>query len=129
MTPRGFRDTPGVEIKAAQAPAPQAQLMIEVIPSVIRAGDACVLRYSLINLSDTPLTIDSVSLRSAPAPGGRADNNVAPLSRIARPRSRTVLFESRGSWGRDRPSDWATTLTVVLDEGGVYSSTLRARRR
>jgi serine/threonine protein kinase len=130
VTPRGFRDAPpGVEIRPAQAPAARAQLVIEATPSVIRRGDAYVLRYSLFNVSAAPLTIGAVSLRNAPmgqAPGSGA---VEPLSRSARPQSRTLLCEERGTWSLDDPADWATTLTVVLDDGSIYSSTLRARRQ
>ncbi len=126
VTPRGFRDTPpGVEIRPAQAPAPRAQLVIEATPSVIRRGDAYALRYSLFNISAAPLTIGAVSLRNSPAGGG----SVEPQSRTARPQSRTLLCESRGTWGQDSPSDWATTLTVVLDDGSSYSSTMRAQRQ
>jgi hypothetical protein len=126
VTPRGFRDTPpGVEIRPAQAPAPRAQLVIEATPSVIRRGDAYSLRYSLFNISAAPLTIGAVSLRNSPAGGG----SVEPQSRTARPQSRTLLCESRGTWGQDSPSDWATTLTVVLDDGSSYSSTMRAQRQ
>jgi serine/threonine-protein kinase len=130
VTPRGFRDTPpGVEIRPAQASAPRAQLVIEATPSVIRRGDAYVLRYSLFNVSAAPLTIGAVSLRNSPAGSGPTGGSVEPQSRTARPQSRTLLCESRGTWGDDSPSDWATTLTVVLDDGSIYSSTLRAQRQ
>jgi hypothetical protein len=130
VTPRGFRDAPeGIEVRPAQAPVPRAQLVIEATPSVIRSGDAYVLRYSLFNVSAAPLTIGAVSLRNAPSGRVPGSGAVEPLSRSARPQSRTLLCEANGTWNLDDPTDFATTLTVVLDDGSIYSSTLRARRQ
>ena len=104
------------------------RLLIEAKPSVVRPGDAYVLHYSLLNPSAVSLTIGAVSVRNALAGGGVTGGSVEPQSRSAAPRSRTLLVETKGTWSYDPTTSWQTTLTVVLDDGSVYSSTLRAQR-
>ena len=104
VVPRGFGDPPpGVEIRPAQAPAPRAQLVIEATPSVIRPGDRYVVRYFLFNVSAAPLTIGAVALRHTPSDGMPSAGAVEPLSRSARPQSRTLLCETSGTWARVDP--------------------------
>ena len=127
-TPPGLGPLPpGVVAKPANPPAPRAQLVIEMIPSQLRAKDDYVLRYSLFNQSATPLTIGSVSIRNLV--GGAATGGVVPPpTRTASPQTRTLLVETRGTWMHDRATEWTSTLTVVIEDGSVYAATLRSRK-
>jgi hypothetical protein len=104
------------------------RLLIEAEPARVRPGDPYVLRYSLLNRTRLPLTIGAVSVHNALEGAGVTGGSVEPRVRTAAPKSRTLLVETKGTWSYDATAVWATTLTVVLDDGSVYRSTLRTRR-
>jgi hypothetical protein len=121
-------ETTFVASSAAATGIEAVRLVIEARPAVVRPGDAYVLRYSLLNPSAVSLAIGTVSVRNALGGAGVTGGSVEPQSRTTAPKSRTLLVESKGTWSYDASTAWATTLTVVLDDGSVYSSTLRAQR-
>lgn len=124
--PPGLGPLPsGVVAKPANPPAPRAQLVIEMIPSQLRAKDEYTLRYSLFNQSATPLTIGSVSIRNRVG-GAATGGAIEPRTRTASPQTRTLLVETGGTWRHDPTTQWTSTFTVVIEDGSVYVATLRA---
>jgi predicted Ser/Thr protein kinase len=127
--PAGFRSVPeGVEVHRAENPTPRAQLVLEALPVRVEMGEEFTVRYSIHNTTNEPLMIRSVAIRNfLGAAGGLTGGPVDPLTRIAPPMVRTLLLEARGKWVYDPSTPWETTLTVVVDDGGSYRASLRAR--
>jgi hypothetical protein len=62
--------------------------------------------------------------------GGRSvtGGSVEPLVQRVAPKTRALLLEAGGSWRNDPATRWATTLTVVLADGGSYAASLHSVR-
>jgi serine/threonine protein kinase len=118
---------PGVVVHAAQPASPKAQLVVEAEPARVRAGETFTLRYSIFNISAAPLTIGSVSVRNGVAGAGVTGGPVEPRTRSAAPRARTLLVQTSGTWVYDASTAWTSAFTVVLEDGSVYRTTLRAQ--
>jgi serine/threonine protein kinase len=119
---------PGVTVKPAAAPAPQARLVIEIDPPQLRPGDAYVIRYIVFNQSQSALSLTAASVRNDLGQRASTGGKIDLAAKLALPRKRTLLLETRDTWAYDRGTPWSTTLTLMLDDGSVYSSRLEARR-
>lgn len=127
--PVGMGPAPaGVVIHAADAPMPRAQLVIEAVPARVQVDEALVVRYYLFNTSAGRLAIGSVAVHNLLPGGAATGGEVEPLARSAAPKTRTLLLETRTVWSWDPSSDWSSALTVVLDDGSVYRTSLRTQR-
>jgi hypothetical protein len=119
---------PGVVVKPAQPPAPQARIVIEIDPAQLRAGDAYVARYYVFNQSQGPLSLAGASVRNSLGSDATTGGRVELAARLAPPGARTLLLETRDTWRQDLSATWSTTLTLMLEDGSVYSGTLHTRR-
>jgi serine/threonine protein kinase len=119
---------PGVAVRSAQPPAPQARIVIEVDPQQLRVGDAYVARYYVFNQSQSPLSLAGASVRNSLGSDATTGGRIELKSKLAPPGTRTLLLETRDTWRNDPSAAWSTTLTLMLEDGSVYSGTLHTQR-
>jgi len=118
---------PGVDVRPAQPPTAQARIVIEIEPQPLRPGESYVARYYVFNESTTALVIMAASVKNRLPGGGSTGGTVDVKTKIAPPSTRTLLLETRDVWRHDPSASWATTLTLVLDDGSVYAGTLHTQ--
>lgn len=127
--PPGFRPAgPAIDVRPARSGIARAQLIIEAEPPQLAPGADYSIRYQVFNGSSDPLMVSRVSVRNSFGSSSVTGGPVEPLARVAAPTKRTLLLETRGTWAWDPSTEWQTTLDVTLDDGSVYSATLRTRR-
>ena len=119
---------PGFAIKPAEAPAPQARILIEVEPKQVKTGDEFQVRYSIYNTSAAPLLLSEASIQNVLGNRGATGGPIAPRSRTVAPGAKVVLAETRDVWKYDVATAWRTTLSVQLADGSTYTNTLRTRQ-
>jgi hypothetical protein len=118
---------PGVDVRPAQPPTGKARIVIEIEPQPLKPGEAFVVRYHVFNQSETSLSLMGASLRNVVGDGRATGGRVNLKSKIAPPNARTLLLETRDIWRHDPSATWSTTLTLVLEDGSVYSGTLHTQ--
>jgi eukaryotic-like serine/threonine-protein kinase len=110
---------PGVIARPAD---PGARIEAKLEPSRLGPGNAYVVRFHLVNLRETPLRLAAASLRRGTQPPTmlRLEATVAP------PLTRTLVGETKWVWTADAAGQEAMTFSILLEDGGLYSCTLRA---
>jgi serine/threonine protein kinase len=119
---------PGMEVRPAQPPAPQARIAIEIEPQPLRPGEAYTARYFVFNQSQGTLNLMAASIKNLMGSSASTGGRVELKSKLAPPNTRTLLLETKDTWRLDPSVAWSTTLTLVLDDGSVYSGTLHSKR-
>jgi hypothetical protein len=127
--PAGMGEAPpGVIVKKAQTAPFRAKIVIEVEPPQVKKGEQVTVRYYLENQTANPLHVSDALVQNVIGQGATTGGKIQPLTKVAEPRGRALLLESRDAWRLDPGTDWRTMLRVVLTDGTVLSGSLQARR-
>lgn len=119
---------PGVIIKKAEVAPLKAKIVIEAEPSQVKKGETMTVRYYLENQTASPLHVSDALVQTVVGQGATTGGKIEPQTKLAQPRGKALLLESRDAWRLDPGTDWKTTLRVVLADGTVLTGSLQARR-
>jgi len=118
---------PGVIVKRAEATPLKAKIVIESDPPQVKKGEQVTVRYYLENQTANPLHVSDALVQTVIG-GATTGGKIQPRTKLAEPRGRALLLESRDAWRLDPGTDWRTMLRVVLADGTVLTASLQTRR-
>jgi serine/threonine-protein kinase len=119
---------PGVIVKRAEATPLKAKIVIETEPSQVKKGEQVTVRYYLENQTAGPLHVSDALVQTVTGQGATTGGKIQPQTKLAEPRGKALLLESRDAWRLDPGTDLRTMLRVVLADGTVLTASLQARR-